>query len=137
MNKTQKWIYTLMLISPIIAILILMITTDRSIKGLPLWFVIGLPLFVFAVFLISFFEQRHAQKKPKDVSLQKARKRFLIGWGSYAIFIAIILTIAFFFMHNPTFIWQMLFTQIGLLLFLFFFLYPKKKDFLVEDDQNN
>jgi len=104
MKKSQKWIIILIMIAlPIIIISTSLLISNISIKEVPVWAVIGIPVFI----LVSPFTFLLAQRTI-DAPLQKQKKMLLTVLCVYIIFSAIILIL----MHyvNYQFFW-VLFAQ--------------------------
>ena len=104
MKKSQKWIIILIMITlPVIIISTSLLISGISIKEIPVWAVIGIPVFI----LVSPFTFLLAQRTI-DAPLQKQKKMLLTVLCVYIIFSAIILIL----MHyvNYQFFW-VLFAQ--------------------------
>jgi len=130
-KKTKKWILFL-LISPALLIPLFIIMAGISIKEIPHWFIIEIPIIILVSIIIFLLIQ------PFDY-LEKLKRRFLTGWGIYVIFTAIMLTILYYF--NYDFFGVFLFMQTVFLLSIFFMrfrlFFPKNKESIEDVNQSN
>jgi len=129
MNKPLKLVTIASLISLAFLTLIVFIE-DIKVADIPLWAIIGIPTLHLAIPLIFFLVQRSTQRTMQDASLQKQRKRALIVFWLYIIFMSILLIILY--LVRPQSFWHILPTQIPFLLFVFFLrfrvFFPKSKE---------
>jgi len=127
MKKSQSWLFILIVAIPVIILAFFFLLSGISIKELPWWTII-IPILILISPFLFLFAHRTARAK-YNTSLQQ-KKRFLTVWGGYIIFFVILLVICYY--SNYDFVWVMLFTQIGFLLFVFLLkfrlFFPKKSN---------
>ena len=88
-EQTKTWVLILMMIGiPIVILTTFFLISGISIKEMPLWTTIGVPIIIIGSTFIFLLIQPKAQ----SLSLQKRRKALLIILGVYIIFL-IIMTI--------------------------------------------
>ena len=134
MQKSQIWILILMVAIPIIAFAVMFIATGLSIREIPLWAITIVPVLLFPLAL-HFVKRYDAQ--PTENLLRKKRKKFLIIWGSYAVFLAMLLIIAYY--RIPEFFFPFLLIQFCFLLGVFFLnirLFFPKKEMPTKESEN-
>jgi hypothetical protein len=138
MNKPLKLVTIASLISLAFLILIVFIE-DIRVADIPLWAIIGIPTLHLAIPLIFFLVQRSTQRTMQDASLQKQRKRALIVFGSYAIFMLMLFLIIYH--TKPQSLQTILLPQLVWLPTLFFInfrlFFPKEKEPTEDDNQDN
>ena len=95
MKKSQKWVIILMIIIiPTITLTVSLMIAGISIKELPLWFIIGMPLLILVSPFLFLLGQRHAERI-RYAPLRKRRKWILINLGIYITFTLIMFIILY------------------------------------------
>jgi hypothetical protein len=119
MKKSQKWLISLMIITPAIIVLTLFfIISGISIKEIPWWAIIGVSIVILVSPFTFLLSQRSAQRMQQGSTLQKRKKMFLTAFGFLITFFAIILIIIYYV--NYEFFWVLLLFPICVLPFMFF-----------------
>jgi len=117
MEKNQKCFLILMTIGLIVIMLTVYLTTSSiSIKGLPLWTIIGVPV----VILVSLFIFLLVRRKTHNIPLQKRQKLLLITLGVYIVFLLIM---TFF---RGTSSWKAQLPCMGMIIAIFLFAFFQK-----------
>lgn len=136
MKKTHKWIVILMMtVLPIIVLTISFIISEISIKEVPIWAVIGIPVLILVSPFTFLLAQRRAEKKMYDVSLQKQKKTSLTILSVYIIFSAIMLIMLYCL--NYRFFSAFLYALMPILPAIFIRLFFSKRKEVTEDNNQN
>lgn len=136
MKKTKKWFIVPMITIPIVIIIIVsLLIAGISVKNLPLWAVIGIPLLI----LMTPFTFLFIQGKVYDTPLQKKKKRLLILFCAYIVF-SVLLLITFYYV-NSQMVWIIALQLIIPLPFIFHanfrLFFPKKENCTKDISQND
>ena len=117
MEKNQKCFLILMTIGLIVIMLTVYLTTSSiSIKGLPLWTIIGVPV----VILVSLFIFLLVRRKTHNIPLQKRQKLLLITLGVYIVFLLIMT------LFRGTSFWKAQLPSMGMIIAIFLFAFFQK-----------